>query len=168
MHQLDKLLTQIFWFSNFILQVMGSHGWFLRRRLTWSQLQEFLNKQLVFLTYSSQCLHTPFFSCQQSVFFFLIFSWPSTQLTSCFLSVFFFTDKNWFLKPFLLCCCWTSREVTYSWCVLFPAPPIQWETLDQESGVQAPSSGVALVLGSALSELHFYTNDVARSNQGSS
>lgn len=98
----------------------------------------------------------------------LIFSWPSTQPSSCFLSVFLFTDKNWFLKLFLLCCCWAPREVTYSGWVLFPAPPKWWETLGRESGVQASGPGVALALGSVLSELHFHTNDVERWKQGSS
>lgn len=93
MCQPDKLLIQIFWFSNFILQARGSHGWFLRGSLTWSQLQEFLNEQLlvlfclIFLPYSSQCLHTSFFSCQQSVVFlnFLLAKHSTLKLFSlCF------------------------------------------------------------------------------------
>lgn len=103
-----------------------------------------------------------------SLWFSLTFSWPSTQPSSCFLSVFLFTDKNWFLKLFLLCCCWAPREVTYSGWVLFPASPTRWETLGRESGEQASGPGVVLALGSVLSELHFHTNDVERWKQGSS
>lgn len=142
----------------------------MRRRRTWSQLQDSLNKQLVLLSCFPHLLFkmptTPFFffffslaGSQWFSFIFLLARLSTLEFISLLRSLLFssFQRKNWFLKLFLLCCLVRFQRGHLQPTSFPPCPRVVRADgkLSREFRDQAFGGGSALVWGFTLSELHF-------------